>query len=82
MECDRVELLQGFVVLKKLHTPAEAAAVQRLSKRLVRLNVLGWEVRIQSAITLADSEPEPDAVVARGDESISFFVIHTHRISA
>ena len=25
-----------------------------------------WIVRIQSAVTLADSEPEPDAVVARG----------------
>jgi Uma2 family endonuclease len=28
---------------------------------------LGWCVRVQSAVTLADSEPEPDITLARGD---------------
>src|SRR5205823_2588074 len=27
-----------------------------------------WSLRIQSAITLSDSEPEPDLAVVRGDE--------------
>lgn len=68
-EDDRVELLEGNVVTKMAHNPPHDVAVQRLTKRLVRLAPTGWEVRIQSAITLADSEPEPDGVVARGDES-------------
>jgi Uma2 family endonuclease len=68
-EDDRVELLEGNLVVKMAHDPPHDVAVQRLTKRLVRLAPPGWEVRIQSAITLADSEPEPDAVLARGDES-------------
>jgi Uncharacterized protein conserved in cyanobacteria len=68
-EHDRVELLEGHVVNKMAHNPPHDVAVQRLNNRLVRLNLSGWETRIQSAITLAQSEPEPDAVVARGNES-------------
>lgn len=68
-EDDRVELLEGHVVNKMAHNPPHDVAVQRLTKRLVRSAPTGWEVRIQSAITLTDSEPEPDAVVARGDDS-------------
>ena len=29
----------------------------------------GWDIRIQSAITLDDSEPEPDVAVVLGDDS-------------
>jgi Uma2 family endonuclease len=68
-EDDRVELLEGNVVNKMPRNPPHDVAVQRLNNRLVRMNLAGWETRIQSAITLSDSEPEPDAVLARGDES-------------
>jgi hypothetical protein len=68
-EDDRVELLEGNVVNKMPRNPPHDVALQRLTKRLVRLAPLGWETRIQSAITLSDSEPEPDAVLARGDEN-------------
>jgi len=68
-EIDRVELLEGYVVKKLAHSLPHDATVQKLNKRLVRLAPAGWEVRIQSAVTLTDSEPEPDAVLASGDES-------------
>jgi len=68
-EYDRVELLEGNVVNKMAHNPPHDAAVQKLTKRFVRLAPEGWEARIQLAVTLVDSEPEPDAVLASGDES-------------
>jgi Uma2 family endonuclease len=39
-----------------------------LNKRLVRLVPSGFEIRVQSAIRLPDSEPEPDLTLARGDD--------------
>ena len=30
----------------------------------------GWDLRVQSAITLTTSEPEPDFAIVRGDESL------------
>lgn len=68
-EDENVELIDGYVVTKMAHSPPHDNAVQRLTKRFVRLAPPGWEVRIQSVITLATSEPEPDAVFARGDEA-------------
>jgi hypothetical protein len=34
---------------------------------LTRLLPIGWHVRSQEPVTLADSEPEPDVAVARGE---------------
>jgi Uma2 family endonuclease len=68
-EDDNVELIDGYVLNKMAHNPPHDVAVQWLTKRLVRLARPGWEVRIQLAATLANSEPEPDAVFARGDEN-------------
>lgn len=65
---DKVELLEGYVVEKMPRNPPHDVVIQRLNKRLTRLNLVGWEVRVQSAITLPDSEPEPDVTVARGDD--------------
>src|SRR3954447_3325827 len=65
---DKVELLEGYVVEKMPRNPPHDVAIQRLNKRLTRLDLAGWEVRIQSAITLPDSEPEPDVTLARGDD--------------
>lgn len=65
---DKVELLEGFVVEKMPRNPPHDVSIQRLTKRTVRI-APGWEVRIQSAITLPDSEPEPDVTLARGDDS-------------
>src|ERR1051325_6798034 len=65
---DKVELLEGYVVEKMPRNPPHDVVIQRLNKRLTRLSLADWEVRIQSAITLSDSEPEPDVVLARGDD--------------
>ncbi len=67
-EDDRVELLNGWIIAKTTHKPLHDGIIQIVSKRLARHLPSGWEIRIQSAITTADSEPEPDIVVARGDE--------------
>jgi Uma2 family endonuclease len=67
-EDDNVELLEGYVVQKMARNPPHCNALQRLTTRLFRLGLANWQVRIQMAATLIDSEPEPDAVLARGDE--------------
>ncbi len=65
---DPVELLEGYLVQKMSHNTPHGLAVQKLTKRLVRLAPPGWEPRCQLPITLPDSEPEPDGVLVRGDE--------------
>ncbi len=65
---DPIELLEGYLVQKMSHNTPHGVGVQWLDKRLHRLLLNGWEVRIQLPITLSDSEPEPDGVVARGDD--------------
>lgn len=65
---DKVELLEGYVVEKMPRNPPHDVVIQRLNKRLTRLNLSGWEIRVQSAVTLTDSEPEPDVALVRGDD--------------
>jgi len=65
---DKVELLEGYVVEKMPRNPPHDVAIQRLDKRFHRIVPAGWEVRVQSAIHLTDSEPEPDLALARGDD--------------
>ena len=68
-EDDDLELLEGYLVHKMAPDPPRDVAIQKTNKRLVRLTVPGWDVRWQSAITLAQSEPEPDFAIVRGDET-------------
>ena len=67
-ENDNVELIEGYVVNKMSRNPPHDTAIRILSKHLERLLPPGWDYRAQSAITLSDSEPEPDLAVVRGDE--------------
>src|SRR5262249_50065581 len=46
--------------------PPHDATLQLLQERLVPAVLPGWCLRIQSAITLSDSEPEPDGAIVRG----------------
>src|SRR5262249_338125 len=48
--------------------PPHDGTIQLVNKQALAHLPGGWCVRIQSAITLSDSEPEPDLAVARGDE--------------
>lgn len=63
---DPYELLEGWIVQKmSRNTPHEMSLV--LTADIVRvLTPDGFHVRVQSAITLEDSEPEPDVIVIRG----------------
>ncbi|HJT75846.1 MAG TPA: Uma2 family endonuclease [Gemmataceae bacterium] len=67
-ENDRVELLDGLIVAKMTHNPPHDAAVSLVNKALLRRLAEDWVVRVQSAVTLAGSEPEPDVAVVRGPE--------------
>ena len=64
---DRVELIDGYLVLKPMHNSPSASTVVRVARYLDRAVPPGYVVRSQVPITLQASEPEPDAVVARGD---------------
>jgi Uma2 family endonuclease len=64
------ELLEGNLVKKMSRGSPHDAAIIVLNKRFVRMSPAGWEVRVQSAMTLpTGSEPEPDFAIVRGDES-------------
>jgi hypothetical protein len=65
-ENDPVELIDGWIVPKMPHNPPHDSAVELCEERLRPLIPAGWRVRIQSAITTPDSEPEPDLVVVAG----------------
>lgn len=65
---DPIELLEGYLVQKMGHNAPHGGSVTRLNARLVRLAPPEWVPRCQLPITLSDSEPEPDGVIARGDE--------------
>ncbi len=64
---DSVELLRGLLVPKMPKNPAHRAATRLLQCALEKLTPAGWYVDSQEPITTADSEPEPDAVIVRGD---------------
>lgn len=66
---DRVELLEGWIVPKVIHHPRHDATVDQAHGVLRPELPGGWRIRIQSAITTADSEPEPDLAVVRGPAS-------------
>jgi Uma2 family endonuclease len=64
---ERVELLEGWIVYKMTHNPLHDVVVDRVQEALRdRVDRREWRVRVQSATTTTDSEPEPDVVVARG----------------
>ena len=66
-ENDRVELLEGWLVPKMSHGPLHDIAVELANERIRHALPSGWRLRVQSAITTGDSEPEPDLAIVRGD---------------
>lgn len=63
---DPVELIEGFLVAKMTKNRPHALALHRLQGALTRLLPAGWHLETQEAIITADSVPEPDAAVIRG----------------
>jgi len=68
-EDDNLELLDGYLVHKMTRNPPHDAAIQKGNRRFLRVLPAGWDLRVQSAVTLTESEPEPDFVIVRGDEN-------------
>jgi Putative restriction endonuclease len=68
-ENDRVELIEGWITPKMPHNPPHDATIDQDQEILRGSLPPGWRVRVQSAITLSDSEPEPDLVIAPGPAS-------------
>jgi Uma2 family endonuclease len=74
-ENDKVELLEGWIVPKMPHNPPHDGTVWLTQTALLPRLPAEWILRIQSAITTPDSEPEPDLVVARGP-GLRYFTSH------
>src|SRR6516164_9432801 len=68
-EDDNLELLEGYLVHKMSRNPPHDSAIQKGNRTWLRLLPAGWDVRVQSAVTLTDSEPEPAFAIVRGDAS-------------
>jgi Uma2 family endonuclease len=68
-ENDRVELLEGWITPKMPRNPPHDGTLDRTEDALAGRLPPGWRVRSQKALTLADSEPEPDIVIVPGPAS-------------
>jgi Uma2 family endonuclease len=66
---DRCELIHGVVVQRPPVNPPHATALTRLSRRLYTLAGDELVARIQLPVTLAGSEPYPDALLAAGTDA-------------
>jgi Uma2 family endonuclease len=64
---DKVELLENYVVLKMPKNPPHDGTVQLVMEALSPAIPTGWRLRIQSTVVTADSQPEADGAVVRGD---------------
>jgi Putative restriction endonuclease len=65
-EDDPVELLDGWIVLKMPRNPRHDVTVNKVADVLMPILPSGWQIRIQSAITIDSSEPEPDGAIVPG----------------
>jgi hypothetical protein len=80
-EDDPVELLEGWITPKMPRNPPHDGTLDRAEDALAGCLPAGWRVRRQKALTLADSEPEPDIVVCRGPPPGSCTSIPVPRMS-
>jgi Uma2 family endonuclease len=62
-----VELLEGWLVQKMTKHRPHSLTTGLVRRALEHLLAVGWYVDSQEPITTVESEPEPDALVVRGD---------------
>lgn len=67
---DHVELLEGRILEKMSRNPPHDGTVNDINYILLPLLPPEWRVRIQSALVLARSVPEPDIAIVRGPASV------------
>jgi Uma2 family endonuclease len=63
---EKLELLDGYLVLKMSQNPPHRTVVTNLSYCLPPQFPAGWIVMVHCPISLGDRDPEPDGVVVRG----------------
>ena len=65
---DRIELIDGLLVVREPQSSPHVVAVQLAHRALVRAFGSGWNVRQAGPVALDDdSEPEPDLAVVPGE---------------
>ncbi len=64
---DPVELLEGWLVPKMPKSPRHRVTTRLCRKALEEVVPAGWYVESQEPITLAESEPEPDVAIIKGE---------------
>jgi Uma2 family endonuclease len=64
---DPIELIEGLLVTKGRKTPPRSVSSGLLRDVLARLTPEGWYAGSHSPVATGDSEPEPDALLVRGD---------------
>jgi Uma2 family endonuclease len=64
---DRFTLINGYLVAKLPKSLRHTFVAKNLGRKLNGRIPSGWDFRIEDAVRLADSEPEPNLSVARGD---------------
>jgi Uma2 family endonuclease len=64
---DRFVLINGLLVDKVPKSPRQTFVAKNLVRKLRELLPSGWDIRVEDAIRLTSSKPEPDISVARGD---------------
>jgi Uma2 family endonuclease len=65
-EDDPVELLEGYLVVKMPRNPPHEGTIDLTQGALIPHLPAGWFLRGQEAVTLSESEPEPDVAGVRG----------------
>ncbi len=65
----RIELIHGWLVTKMTLNPPHSYAVGAVTDALHALQIPKTTVRVQQPITMTDSEPEPDVVLASGSRT-------------
>jgi Uma2 family endonuclease len=63
---DRVELINGWIVTMSPHSPPHDTSIHLTKSALEQRLPDNWIARIQSSITLRESEPEPDVAIVLG----------------
>lgn len=66
---EQFELLDGLITPKMSRNPPHDAVLNRIRRRLERSIRAGWMLRIQSALSIGESVPEPDIAIVRGDDA-------------
>ena len=62
----RFELLEGWIVPKMSRNPPHDVSLDLTAMKCQHDSQTDWDIRLQSAITTGDSEPEPDLAVVKG----------------